>query len=91
MLETIFRDVRYALRSLRRTPAFTLAVVLTLALGIGANTAIFSLMDAVMFRTPDPLTYAAIVATLTVVALLASYLPARRATRIDPMTALRTE
>ena len=52
--DVFLQDVRYAVRSLRRTPSFTLAVVVTLALGIGANTAIFTLLDAVMFK-PLPL------------------------------------
>jgi putative ABC transport system permease protein len=50
-LESLWRDLRYALRMLRRTPAFSLVAVLTLTLGIGANTAIFTLIDAVMLRS----------------------------------------
>ena len=54
-LGTVFDDVRqdvqYALRALRRAPGFTAVVVLTLALGVGANTAIFQLLDAVRLRT----------------------------------------
>jgi hypothetical protein len=45
------QDVEHAFRLLLKSPGFTAAVVLSLALGIGANTAIFSLLDAVMWRT----------------------------------------
>ncbi|HEX5432009.1 MAG TPA: ABC transporter permease, partial [Bryobacteraceae bacterium] len=53
-LEPVAKDVRYAIRGLARNPGFTAVVVLTLALGIGANTAIFSVADAVWFA---PLPY----------------------------------
>src|SRR5215210_8939762 len=50
MSASLVPDVVYALRLLRKSPAFTAAVTLSLALGIGGNTAIFSLMNAVMWR-----------------------------------------
>ena len=50
-LDEIARDVRYAVRMFKRAPGFTAVIVLTLALGIGANTAIFSLLDALMLRS----------------------------------------
>ncbi len=49
-LDTAFRDFKYSLRTLARTPGFTAIAILTLALGIGANTAIFTLLDQVLLR-----------------------------------------
>jgi predicted permease len=49
-LDTILRDLKYTFRALARTPGFTAVAVLTLALGIGANTAIFTLLDQVLLR-----------------------------------------
>ncbi len=50
-VESIFQDVRYGLRQLRKSPGFTLTAVITLALGIGATTAIFTLIQAVLERS----------------------------------------
>src|SRR5580698_5938326 len=50
LIETLFQDIRYGLRILGRTPVISCVAILSLALGIGANTAIFSLIDTVMLR-----------------------------------------
>jgi putative ABC transport system permease protein len=51
VLDAVFQDLRYALRALRKSPAFAAGAILSLALGLGANTAIFSLIDAVILKS----------------------------------------
>ena len=51
-MATLLQDVRYALRMLRKSKAFTMVVALSLGLGIGINSTIFSFVNAVLFRAP---------------------------------------
>ncbi len=53
LVESIAQDLKYAARGLRAKPAFTMGVVLTLGLGIGANTAMFDIIDRLLFRPPE--------------------------------------
>src|SRR3984885_15789084 len=50
-MQTLMQDLRFSLRQIRRSPGFMVTAVLTLALGVGANTAIFSLLDQALLRS----------------------------------------
>lgn len=65
-METLLQDIRFAIRRLIKTPGFALVAILSLALGIGANTAIFSLVNMILFR-PLPVTEASRLVTVSAV------------------------
>ncbi|HEX5424566.1 MAG TPA: ABC transporter permease [Candidatus Acidoferrales bacterium] len=67
-MNSVLRDIRYALRGMRRTPLLACAMVVTLAVGIGLNSGAFALLDAFLFRPPtdkDPATFVSVLANYT--------------------------
>ena len=95
MVKIVMQDIRISLRMLLKSPGFTAVAVLSLAVGSGLAVSftltrvISSLLYGV--NATDPITFLLVTLLLIVVAALASYLPARRAARVDPMLALRSE
>ena len=53
MLDSLWQDLRYALRGLRAKPGFAATVIVTVGLGIGANATMFGIVDRLLFRAPD--------------------------------------
>ncbi len=89
VLETIVQDVKYALRQLRQHPSFSIVAVLTLALGIGVSTALFSVMDAALLR-PLPYPNPEELVTLAVEEANQSGRPSRYAPSITDIRSWRT-
>jgi putative ABC transport system permease protein len=96
-MDKLAQDLRFALRSLFRQPAFAVTAIVTLALGIGATTAIFSVVNAVIlrplaFERADRIVAVRNLWTKTGLrAITVSAPDLRRAVRVDPMVALRAE
>ena len=105
MLWPMVQDARYAMRQWRRAPGFALTAVAVLALGIGANIAVFTLLngsfiqlairaavpaDIYGVRPHDALTFSAVTLVLATSSIFAAWLPVRRAAA-DPILALRSE
>ncbi len=97
-----FRDLRYGVRILVSDGRLTTAILLTMMLAIGANVAIFSIVNALAMRdvlssqlvgvgANDPAIVSLSALFLSAIALSACYRPARRATRLDPLSALRCQ
>ena len=99
-MDALLRDLRFTLRNMARSPGLAIVIATSLALGIGANTAIFSLIHAVMayvstllfgLSPRDPVTLTMTAGMLITIASLAGYLPARRAALVDPARALKQD
>jgi putative ABC transport system permease protein len=84
MAEALLHDLRYAARAMIRASGLTLVAILTLALGIGATTTMFSGVGDL-----DPRMLIGVAAIMLGVAFIAAFLPACRAGAIDPLTVLR--